>query len=111
MPAIQTTPARWTEDAAAYVVQSAQQQVVEQILDRVRQVVPGLRALEVTMGLGDEPTTDPQLVIEVWIDEPTDVDNDLTQWELSRWKVTTFPPEVNERIVILVLYGAPDGRS
>jgi hypothetical protein len=111
MPAIQTTPARWTEDAAAYVVQSAHQKEVEQILDRVRQVVLGLRVLEVTLGLGDGPSTVSQLVIEVWIDEPNEVDSDLTQWELSRWKVTTFSPEVNERIVILVLYGVADGRS
>jgi hypothetical protein len=97
-------PVTITREAAARVAELGMQAELEQMLERARQVVPGLTGLHVGTtepydtgiepGIGIEATTD-----QVW--GPSD-----TTWkEYSRWKTTTFPPEVCLRFTLFLTPG------
>jgi hypothetical protein len=96
-----------TPEAAAFIAAVGQQREFEAMLERTKQTVPGLRAIEVE--LDDTPETGPPGVI-IWAhrDDPGP-GRDRTDWNWGGWKVGTFPPEVCQNFVMLSNYHA-DGR-
>lgn len=93
-------------EAAARVAELGRKAELQQMIEHVRQAVPGLRSIEVVLSppydLGD---TD-RVVVEATMEDPG-LEDDPTNRELGRWQVETFPPEVCEHFCILTLYG-PD---
>lgn len=92
-------------DAEAFVAQLGRQVELDQMIEHVRQTVPGLRSIEVqrrsSYDLGDQD----RVVIQVTMDDPQTFE-DPTQEELGGWKVDTFPPEVCEHFCFLTVYGS-----
>ena len=92
-------------DVEAFVAQLGRQVELDQMIEHVRQTVPGLRSIEVqrrsSYDLGDQD----RVVIQVTMDDPQTFE-DPTQEELGGWKVDTFPPEVCEHFCFLTVYGS-----
>src|SRR5262245_24026230 len=89
-----TIPVNITPEAAEHVAQLGMQAELEQMLQHTLQTVSGLHRIDVTLhdsyDLGDEPG----VVIEAWRDPACHSPDDKTQWELGRWQVETFSPDV-----------------
>jgi hypothetical protein len=90
-------------DAAAYVAALGQQKELEQMIDHVRQTLPGVRKIDVELWPYYDPGDTDRVVILVMRDDPH-LPEDPTGWELARWQVTTFPPEVCVNFCILDFY-------
>jgi hypothetical protein len=88
-----SVPVTVAPEAEEYIRQLGLQGPFEQMIEHAIQVIPGLRRIEVELppryDLGGEPV----VLIEVIKDLPKSED-DPTNWELARWQVETFPPEV-----------------
>jgi hypothetical protein len=93
MTATTTVPLTIRPEAAARVAELGRQTELEHILEHVRQSVPGLTRLDVELAVYDDEDTLPGVTIVATTNRswnPADKYEDA----LSRWKVTTFPPEV-----------------
>ena len=84
------------------VAQLGMQAQFEQILDHLRQHVPGLVKLRVEwQDYFDE--TESKAAVLIWAERDRPFDPaDRTDNRTSYWKVTTFPPQVCERFIIYV---------
>ncbi len=91
-------------DAAARVTALGRQTELEQMIEHVRQMVLGIRYIEVQLRPSYDLGDDDRVVIEATIDKPH-LDDDRTDRQLIRWQVDTFPPEVLEHFCILTTYG------
>jgi hypothetical protein len=102
-----TIPVTVTPEAAAFIAEVGQRREFETLLDHTKQVIPDLRAIEVT--LDDTPETGPPGVI-LWAhrSEPW-MGDDPTERNWGAWFVETFPSEVCQNFVILSIYPS-DGR-
>ena len=76
--------------------------------EHIRQVVPGLLSIDVTLS-GPYDVGYEVVLLEVLM-RHRHLEYDPTQRELGKWEIVTFPPEVLEHFVILVVYGIPDER-
>ncbi|SRR6266542_385143 len=108
----QTTnvPLTVTPEAAARVAELGMQRELEQMLEHVRQAVPGLRTIAVELWDQYDLDVEPRVVILATMVSENPVE-DRTENALGRWKVTTFSPDVCRHFVILILYEAWDGRQ
>ena len=103
MASVTTVPVTVTPDAAARIADLGMQSEFEQMVEHARQVVPYLRSIRVTLEHDPEGEDEPGIVI--WSHrEDTDWEKDTSDWDNSRWKVTTFPPEVCIQFSMITLY-------
>jgi hypothetical protein len=81
---------------------------LERMIEHTRQSVASLQRIDVTLAPAyyDAPPT-PGVNIEAHTGRPF-VEGDRTRSQWGHWKVTTFPPEVCERFVLLLYYGPDD---
>jgi len=98
-------PITVTQEASGYLGQLGMRPILERMLDRARQVVPKLRAIEVSLAPPSDPGEDPRLLM-VAIMESHDGGYDPTQKMLGLWMVETFPPDVCRHFCLLTAYGA-----
>src|ERR1043166_8449853 len=93
MSASTTLPITIRSDAIERIEELGMQPEFEQILEHARLSVSYLRSIRVTIEPDAEGELDSQVVL--WLHrEAGNWDMDQSETELSRWKVTTFPPEV-----------------
>src|SRR5262245_9173959 len=103
-----TIPVTITDEAREYVEELGMREPFQQMLDHAMTSIPRLRELRVTV----QPAYDvgaPCVLFEA-ITAPPSVPDDPTQRNWGRWRVSTFPPEVFQHFVLLVVYGAADAR-
>jgi hypothetical protein len=108
--ATDTIPLTVAEDAAAYVDKLGMRPQLEQMLERVRQTIPHLQGMRVTLEYDPVyPTNDPQVVILAKRSDmpPTDVPDPI-HWGWVRWQTETFPPQVFTHFLLQSLYGDVD---
>jgi hypothetical protein len=107
----QTVAVNIAPEAAARVRELGFQREFEQMLEHARQV-GGLLGVRVTLEYDpDCPHRDPQVVI--WVHRavpPEGPAADRTNWDLTDWRIGTFPPEPCVHISMIAVYGAPDER-
>ena len=100
-------PVTVNPEAAAFIAEAGQGREFEILLEHTKQVIPDLRAIEVT--LDDTPETGPPgVILGAHRTEPWRGD-DRTDWDWGEWFVQAFPPEVCQSFVILSIY-PPDER-
>jgi hypothetical protein len=101
-----TVPVSVTPEATARIAHLGLQPAVDRMIEHARQAYQGMARIEVTLHdryeLGDEPG----LAVEVYGTRPFDP-ADRTDWNVVRWAVTEFPPEVLQHIIIDYHPGAP----
>lgn len=94
-------------DAAARVAELGMQTELQQMIEHARQVVPDLAAIEVEVAERYDTGGEPGVSIVAYSDRPF-VPEDLTSWDVSRWAVETFPPQVLQHLCLQVIPGRPN---
>jgi hypothetical protein len=102
-------PLTVTPEAAARVAELGMQRELEEMLERARQSVPDLRAIDVQLWGPYDEGDEPRVVI-LATKASRILPYDPTENELGRWEVTTFPPDVCRHFVMLIMYETGDGR-
>jgi hypothetical protein len=98
-----TVPVTITPEATARLAELGMLAELEQMLEHTRQVVPGLRKIEVNINLPYETHTDIGIGIEAY-STLAYVPGDRTHWDWGAWKVRAFPPEVCEHFSFGLMY-------
>ena len=93
-------------DAAARIAELGMQTEMQQMIEHALQVVPELIAIEVEVAERYDTGGEPGVSIVAYSDQAFEPD-DNTSWDVSRWAVTTFPPQVLQHLCILLTPGRP----
>lgn len=109
MNASTEVPVTITPEAEARLAELGMRPQAEQMIAHVREVVPGLAAIEVTIEECYDSRDETGIRIEAYSDRVFEP-GDTTSWDLTRWVVETFPPRVLEHLAILFSPGRPDAR-
>jgi hypothetical protein len=100
-------PVTIAPEAEARLTELGMHKELEQIIAHIREVVPELTAIEVAIAERYDTGGEPGVSIIAYSDRPYHAE-DKTSWNLIRWDVETFPPQVLEHLCTLLLYGRPD---
>ena len=94
-------------EALAYAETQGLRDVLEQLIERVKSIAPELRRIDVSrQSSPDDPTSDPQIVIEGVEDLLAGQSSGVGHLaEFDSWVLATFPPEVWSQFVVLVYPG------
>jgi hypothetical protein len=105
-PSTTTIPITVTPEAADRIAELGFHQQVVQMVDHARRL-PDVIRIEVVLNerydLGGEPGV-AVMACSTRVFDP----NDTTQWDLARWAVTTFQPEVLEHLLVTFVGGTPN---
>jgi len=99
-------PVMISPEAAARVAELGMQREFQQMLEHMRQTVPDLCAIEVTLDEPYEMGDEPRVILEAVKRGPY-VDTDRTEWNWSYWKVGTFSPDVFRHFVMALTGDSP----
>jgi hypothetical protein len=110
MSASTEVPLTVTPEAAARTAELGMQRELEQMIEHVRQVVPGLAAIEVTIAECYDSRDEPGVGIVAYSDEAFEPEGAATRHKLDEWVVDTFPPQVLEHLCIHFSPGRPYAR-
>jgi len=97
-----TVPVTIDPEAAELVAELGMQVELERMLDKAREVIPGLRRLQVVYGEPYDTGPDPAVVIDAYCDPAFHEAANQAWHAYSRWKVTTFHPDVFQHFTLLV---------
>ena len=104
-----TVPITITDEAKDYVAELGMQEPFQRMLDHAVETISALRELRVSV----QPAYDlgaPCVLLDAVTPPPRSGYYDTTEDEWGRWRVTTFPPEVFQHFVLLVVYEPADAR-
>jgi hypothetical protein len=104
-----TVPLTVTPEAAAHVAELGMQREFEQMLEHVRQTVPGLVTIEVELAEPYDTGDEPSVLIQPTMKEPNPL-TDTTEEDYIAWVVRTFPGEVCVHFCMMTRYETPNGR-
>jgi hypothetical protein len=107
MSASTDVPLTVTPEATARLAELGMQRELEQMIEHVRQVVPGLAAIEVTIAECYDSRDEPGVSIEAFSDEAFEPGGAASQDKLEEWVLDTFPPQVLEHLCIHFSPGRP----
>jgi hypothetical protein len=102
MSVLTTVPVTITADAEKIVAGMGLQEQFEQILDHIRQTMPGLKSIRIEYAYPEELGSEPGVEIFVF-KENTGEQRDPTWDALSDWLLATFPAVIWSRFTIHVL--------
>jgi hypothetical protein len=100
MSASTDVPVTITPGAEARIAELGMRKELEQMIAHVREVTPGLQAIEVTVAECYDSRDVPGVSIDAYSDRVYEPD-DTTDRDTIRWEVETFPPQVLEHLGIL----------
>jgi hypothetical protein len=109
MNASTDVPVTITPEAAVRLDELGMHKELEQMIAHAREVVPGLAAIEVEIAERYDTGGEPGINITAYSDQVF-LPGDSTSWDLIRWDVETFPPQVLEHLCILLSPGKPHAR-
>lgn len=109
MNASTDAPLTITPEAAARIAELGMQKELEQMIAYVREMVPGLNAIEVTIEECYDTRDETGVRIEAYSDQVFEPE-DNTSAKLDEWVVETFPPQVLEHLCLLLSPGSPHAR-
>jgi hypothetical protein len=93
-------------EATTYVAELGLQPQFEQMLEHTRRTVPGLRSIAVELQPPYDVGGGPCVLIEATREDPH-LEDDPTGRRWDQWQIATFPPEVFQHFVLIVLYEQP----
>jgi hypothetical protein len=99
MSAIPTVPVTITPEAEGRLAELGLQAELEQMLERIRQVVPELRHIDVELVERYDTGGEPGVSVNAWSSLPWQQVNDVW-WPLARWEGETFRPQVLQHLSI-----------
>jgi hypothetical protein len=102
-----TVPVKISPEARSFLDRLGQAAELETMIDRARQVVAGLRSIEVVL---DEATEEIPPGVVIWVHrDGMGPGSDPTQRDWIDWMAATFPPEVCQNFTLLSI-DHDDGR-
>jgi hypothetical protein len=108
MATVSTIPVNIAADAAAHVRQLGMQPQFEIMLERLRDIIPGIRAIDVTLEYPSEYVDDPTILLTTYQPRSPGT-GDPTRSAWCSWS-STFSPDVLKHFVRLPFYGEGNGR-
>jgi hypothetical protein len=97
-----TVPVTISPDTRSFLDRLGQAKELEQMINRARLTVTGLRAIEVVL---DEATDEMPAGVVLWAHrEDIDTHSDPTHRDWIAWMAATFPPEVCQNFALLSVY-------
>jgi len=102
MVAPTTIPLTVDPEAAELVAELGMQAELECMLDQARQMIPGLRRIHVEFAPPYDTGPDPSVLIMAYRDPSLHRPDDQTWNQYSRWKTTTFSPDVFRHFTLLI---------
>ena len=102
-------PVTITPEAEDRVAELGMRKELEQMIAHVRETVPGLAAIKVRIEECYDTRDETGVSIEAYSDQVFESENTVS-WDLIRWAVETFPPQVLEHLCILLSPGRPHAR-
>jgi hypothetical protein len=109
MNASTDVPVTITAEAEARLAELGMRKEAEQMIAHIREVVPGLNAVEVEIAECYDSRDETGINITAYSNRVF-LPGDTTSWDSTRWAVTTFPPQVLEHLCILFSPGSPHAR-
>ena len=106
--ATMTAPVTVSAEAVDHIALLGMQREFERIVDHLQQQVIGLRAIDVSLEFGSDEDPRTCVILAPILTESLHRPDRPLSWELAKWFVTTFPPEVCVNFVILPAYEADD---
>lgn len=102
-------PLTITPEADARLAELGMRKELEQMIAYLREVVPGLAAIDVEIAECYDSRDEPGVSIIAHSDRVFEP-GDTTSWDSIGWAVKTFPPQVLEHLCILFSPGRPYAR-
>ena len=102
-------PVTVSADAAARVAALGMQREFQMMIDQLKQIIPGLRAIEVTLEYPPDYEDEPAVLLTT-VQPPPAQEIDPTRDAWRAWFVETLPPDVLRHFVRLPFYEAGNGR-
>ena len=102
-------PITVSPEAAARVAELDMQAEFDQMLEKARRTLAGLRRMNVVLDPPYDTGDEPSVVIEAIRREPS-VPRDPTEREWTNWKLKTFSPDVVRHFCLLVGFERADAR-
>jgi hypothetical protein len=90
-------PLTVTPEAAQRITELGFEKQLEQMIEYAQQHIPKLLRIEVVLTDRYDMGGPPGVTIEAWTDRESNP-ADTTYWNLTRWLVTHFPPQVLEHL-------------
>jgi hypothetical protein len=109
MSASTEVPLTITPEAAARIAELGMRKELEQMIEHVREAVPGLAAIDVEIAECYDSRDETGVSIVAYSDRVFEPGS-TTSWDLIGWSVDTFPPQVLEHLCILLSPGRPYAR-
>ena len=105
MSAMTTVPVSIEPEAEARVAELGMRREFEQMLDHIRQAVPELKRVRVSLAYPPDYDDDPRVIIDVHV--PAD-DAESESWydAYRNWLITTVSPDVWRHILLMPIYEA-----
>jgi hypothetical protein len=100
-------PLTITPEAGARIAELGMRKELEQMIAYVREVVPGLTAIDVTIAECYDTRDETGVSITACSDRVFEPGNTVS-WDSAAWAVKTFPPKVLEHLCILFSPGKPN---
>jgi len=102
-----TVPVFVSPEAAARVAKLGFQREFEQLIERARTTIQGVRRIEVQLEPPYDTHDDDQVVIWIRIADDQLLDNSMEE-EYSRWTCENFSPDVRWNISTVLTVAGPD---
>jgi hypothetical protein len=103
MDAVATIPLTVDPEAAALVAELGFQAELDRMLEQARQMISGLRRLNVVFAPPYDTGPDPAIIIEAYRDPAARQPNDRTENQFDRWQIATFSPDVHRHFVLWIM--------
>jgi hypothetical protein len=104
-----TIPIAIAPEAAARAAELGMESEFDAMVEHSKQAITGLQSLDVRLEI--DPEGEDEVRVVLWARrEDRNVGNDKSEWHWDEWMVQSFPPEVCRHFVLVMTYGAADGR-
>ena len=103
MATVTTIPVNIAADAAEHVRQLGMQPQFETMLERLREIIPGIRAIDVSLEYPPDYVDDPVILLTTYQPRPPAA-GDPTRSAWRSWMISTFSPDILKHFVRLPFY-------
>jgi len=110
MATVTEIPVTVSPDAAARVAELGMQREFQMMIDQLKQLIPGLRAIEATLEYPPDYEDDPMVLLTTYQPEYSGPGLDPTHVAWTDWFMQTFAPDVLRHFVRLEFYETSNGR-
>jgi hypothetical protein len=110
MATVTTIPVNIAADAAEHARKLGLQREFEMMLDKLKEIIPELRAIDVSLEYPPDYDDDPMILFSTYQPNYTGPGLDPTNEAWIQWLIKSFGADVNRHFVRLPFYESGNGR-